>query len=86
MARFIRWAANVISLDEFPDQTKTVLAKLEPGNFMVIGISVDTQLCVKRLTTTAFQLGVETETPSSLVEFPKSHTPLDLGARALTWR
>ena len=59
MARFIRWVGGVVGLDEFPEQTQVALSKLVPGSFMVIAVSVETQLYVKRLTETAFQLGLE---------------------------
>jgi len=60
MARFIRWVGDVIGLDELPEQAHAAVSKLVPGSFMVIAVSVDTQLYVKRLTETAFQLGLET--------------------------
>ena len=59
MPRFIRWVGNVVGFSEFPEQTHAALSKLVPGSFMVIAVSVDTQLYVKRLTETAFQLGLE---------------------------
>ncbi len=61
MARFIRWAVDVIRLCDFPEQTRTALSRLTPGSYTVIAVSVDTHLYVKRLSPTAFQLGLETD-------------------------
>jgi len=60
MAKFIRWTANVVGLEEFSEQTRAAISELAPGTFLVIAVSVDRQLYVKRLTRKAFQLGLET--------------------------
>jgi|tagenome__1003787_1003787.scaffolds.fasta_scaffold16512791_1 hypothetical protein len=53
----IRWSLDTVDLECFPSQTQEALMNLQPGTFTAIRISVETQLCVKRLTEKAFQTG-----------------------------
>lgn len=54
----IRWAWDTVELEKFPCHTQDTLRRLQVGGFTVITIAFGTQLFVKRLTQTAFQLGL----------------------------
>ncbi len=54
----IRWSWETVELEKFPRHTQDTLRKLNAGTFTVITLAFDTQLFVKRLTKSSYQLGL----------------------------
>ena len=54
----IRWSWETVELEKFPQHTQAALRGLRAGTFTAITIAFGTQLFVKRLTDSAYQLGL----------------------------
>jgi hypothetical protein len=54
----IRWSWETVELEKFPGHTQEALRRLRAGTFTVITLAFGTQVFVKRLSQSSYQLGL----------------------------
>jgi len=61
---FIRWTSEAIELEKFPVHLHEALQTLRTGTFTAVTITYETRVFVKRLTPSAYQLGLDYSSPA----------------------